>query len=97
MKSYIREISGGSVYTILRKRKCPYCKTFFFPNHKLKKRQITCGKEYCKRLHKKYLNSKKLAIQERSKNNEDWRKNNKEKIKKYNQIYYKTKIKHSDK
>lgn len=39
-------------------RKCPYCGEYFRPNPKLKSRQKTCGKEKCRREHRRKYQKK---------------------------------------
>lgn len=35
----------------VRQKQCPYCKDKFNPNHRLGKRQVSCGKAVCRREH----------------------------------------------
>ena len=41
-----------------KRRKCPYCGSWFTPHPRLKERQKTCGKPACRRQHKRKYDGK---------------------------------------
>ena len=49
---------AGKIYLDKAQQPCPYCYREFIPHHKVGDRQICCGREVCKRQHKKELNRK---------------------------------------